>query len=399
MNRTRIAFFLGSAVVVLSLLSGSLLGAAGDRQDAANGDDSLYKHLSVFSEVLTLIRQAYVDAPDVDALMAGALDGTTDALDPFSLYVPEGELEAYRLAREVGTRHSGLTILKERGVAYVVAVDPGSPAAEAGIEPGDLVTEIDGRNTRIVPLWDVTEVLAGAPGATVQLELLRLGEPVSVELELASFTPPAPTLEVRDGVAVLRVPSFLPETAIRVRDLLAGAVEAGHDRLVVDLRGVAGGDPEIAYRIAELFAGGDLGALTAKGKSLASFRAAAEPLWSGPMVVLVTRGTLGPAELLAEVLRQSAGAELVGERSFGWSGRQDWADLPSGGRLYFTDAFYAGPDGTPIAEGLEPDLRVDRTSFDERERPLDELILDRGVERVRELGAEPAAETEVAEAA
>jgi carboxyl-terminal processing protease len=182
----------------------------------------------------------------------------------------------------------------------------------------------------------------------------------------------------------------LPETAAGVRDLLAGAAEAGHERLVLDLRGVAGGDPEVAYRIAELFAGGELGALTAKGKSLASFRGEAEPLWSGPLVVLVTRGTLGPAELLAEVLRQAAGAELVG--------RQDWADLPSGGRLYFTDAFYAGPDGTPLAEGLEPDLRVDRTSFDQRERPLDELILDRGVERVRELPAEPAAEAE-AEAA
>jgi carboxyl-terminal processing protease len=199
-------------------------------------------------------------------------------------------------------------------------------------------------------------------------------------------------------VAVLRVPSFLPETAAGVRDLLAGAAEAGHERLVLDLRGVAGGDPEVAYRIAELFAGGELGALTAKGKSLASFRGEAEPLWSGPLVVLVTRGTLGPAELLAEVLRQAAGAELVGERSFGWSGRQDWADLPSGGRLYFTDAFYAGPDGTPLAEGLEPDLRVDRTSFTQRERPLDELILDRGVERVRELPAEPTAEAE-AEAA
>jgi carboxyl-terminal processing protease len=395
MNRTRIVFFLGSAVVVLSLLSGSLLGAAGDRD---SGDDSLYKHLSVFTEVLSLIRQAYVDPPDVEALMVGALDGTTDALDPFSLYVPESELEAYRLAREVGTRHSGLTVLKERGVAYVVAVDPGSPAAEVGIEAGDLVTEIDGRNTRVVPLWDVKEALAAAPGTAVRLELLRLGEPVSVELKLATFTPPAPALEERDGVAVLRVPSFLPETAAGVRDLLAGAAEAGHERLVLDLRGVAGGDPEVAYRIAELFAGGELGALTAKGKSLASFRGEAEPLWSGPLVVLVTRGTLGPAELLAEVLRQAAGAELVGERSFGWSGRQDWADLPSGGRLYFTDAFYAGPDGTPLAEGLEPDLRVDRTSFDQRERPLDELILDRGVERVRELPAEPAAEAE-AEAA
>jgi carboxyl-terminal processing protease len=395
MNRARIVFFLGSAAVVLGLLSGSLFGAAGEGD---RGDDSLYKHLSVFTEVLSLIRQAYVDPPDVEALMAGALDGTTDALDPFSLYVPESEVERYRLAREIGTRHSGLTLLKERGVAYVVAVEPGSPAAAAEIAAGDLVTEIDGRNTRVLPLWDLNEALAAAPGTIVRLALLRLGEPVAVDLRLAAFEPPAPALDERDGVAVLRVPSFLPETPARVRELLARAAAAGQRRLVLDLRGVAGGDPEIAFRVAELFAQGELGALTAKGERLAGFRGDAETAWSGAPVVLITRGTLGPAELLAEVLRQAAGAELVGERSFGWSGRQDWADLPAGGRLYFTDAFYAGPDGEPLASALEPDLEVDRVSFDQRERSLDELILDRGVERARELGAEPAAEAE-AEAA
>lgn len=396
MNRARIVFFLGSAAVVLSLLSGSFLGAAGEGD---RGDDSLYKHVAVFTEVLSLIRQAYVDPADDQALLAGALDGVTDALDPFSLYVPASEVETYHRAREIGARHSGLTLLKEQGVAYVVAVEPGSPAAAAGIEARDLVTEIDGRNTRLVPLWEIKEALAAAPGTVVRLALLRLGEPVAVDLELAAFEPPAPTFEEREGVAVVRIPSFTPETPARVRDLLAGAAAAGHGSLVLDLRGVAGGEPEVAFRIAELFARGELGALTAQGERLAGFRGEAEPVWNGPLVALVTRGTLGPAELLAEVLRQAAGAELVGERSFGWSGRQQWADLAAGGRLYFTDAFYAGPDGEPLAAGLEPDVSVDRTSFDQRERSLDELTLERGVERARELAspaAEPEAEAEAA---
>jgi C-terminal processing protease CtpA/Prc len=89
----------------------------------------------------------------------------------------------------------------------------------------------------------------------------------------------------------------------------------------------------------------------------------------------------------------------VGERSFGWAGREDWADLPSGGRLFFTGAFYTGRDGEPLDQGLEPDLRVDRTSFNQRELPIDQLILDRGIERVRQLSGEPAAETAEAEAA
>lgn len=397
MNRSRLLFFLASSAIVLTLLSGSLLGAASDRSHS-NGD-SLYKHLSVFTEVLSLIRQAYVDPPDMEALMAGALDGTTDALDPFSIYVPATEVEVYRQARAIGTRHSGLTLLKERGVAYVVAVDPGSPAAEAGIEAGDLVTEIDGRNTRLMPLWQVIPRLASPPGTTVELALLRVGEPIAVDLELATFEPPAPKIEEVDGVPVLRVASFLPETPALVSDLLARAVESGHDRLLVDLRGVAGGDPQMAFEVAELFARGELGWLDARGEPIATFRSDAEPLWQGPLVVLVTRGTLGASEVLADVLRHSAGAELVGETSFGWAGREDYSDLPSGGRLYFTHAFYAGPDGEPLIEGLEPDLRVDRGSFDERERPLEELILDRGVERLRELSGEEAAEEDGALAA
>lgn len=389
MTRNRMAFFLCSAAVILCLLSGTLLGAV---SDGDGEDDSLYKHLAVFTEVLSLVRQAYVDSPDLDALIAGALDGTTDALDPFSLYVPPDQVEAYEKARQVGIRNSGLTLLMERGVAYVVAVDPGSPAEAADVEAGDLVTEVGGRSTRVMPLWVVEEALAGKAGTQVVLGLLRRGEEKTATFILAAFDPPSASLDTADGVPILRIPGFLPEARGQVRGLLAEVAAAGHDRLLLDLRGVAGGQPQVAYAIADLFADGDLGALSAKGVEIETFRGETEPLWHGSLVVLVTRGTLGAAEVLAEVLRQRVGAELVGEDTFGWAGRQDWAELPSGGRLYFTDAFYSAPDGEPLDDGLRPDLRVNRASFDERDRPLDELILERAVERVNDLAT--ATETE-----
>ena len=389
MTRSRLVFFLCSAALVLSVLSGSLLGAV---TDGETEDDSLYKHLSVFTEVLSLIRQAYVDAPDMEALMAGALDGTTDALDPFSMYVPAPEVQAYEEARGIGTRHSGLTLLKERGVAYVVAVDPGSPADEAGIEAGDLVTEIAGRNTRVMPLWEVKAAVAAEPGTEVDLDILRVGDAISKSLTLGPFDTPLPSLDTVDGTPVLRIPAFLPETELRVGSLLEQVADDGHDRLVVDVRGVAGGEPEAAYAVAELFTAGRLGSLLSKGEALARYEGEEDSVaWSGTVVVLVSRGTLGPAEILASVLRQRMSAELVGERTFGWAGRQDSAELASGGRLYFTEAFYAGPDGEPIAESLRPDTTVDRRAFADRDRPLAELILERGVERVNTL-AGPARE-------
>src|SRR6185436_12957782 len=137
MSRSRIVFFLVSSMLVLPMLADTLLRAA-DRSERPE-EDSFYKYLSVFTEVLGLVRQAYVDQPDMDVLMSGALDGTTDALDPFSLYVPAKEVESYLEARAVSRRQSGLVLLKEHGIVYIVAAEKGSPAEAAGVKPGDIV--------------------------------------------------------------------------------------------------------------------------------------------------------------------------------------------------------------------------------------------------------------------
>src|SRR5262245_21440811 len=201
MNRSRVAFLLLSSLLVLPILAGTILRASQDKEAA--GDDSLYKYLSVFSEVLGLVRQAYVDEPDTASLMAGALDGTTDALDPFSVYVPADEVAGYVEAQNVGMRHSGLALVKERGVSYVGAVEKGSPAAAAGVQVGDILAQIDGRSTRLMPLYELRERLARRTGTKVAMEMIRIGEPVQVSLELAPFEPPPAHLEQAEGVPML----------------------------------------------------------------------------------------------------------------------------------------------------------------------------------------------------
>ena len=382
-SRSRIAFFVLSLVVVSSLAGGRWFAEA-----VRDEDDSLYKYLSTFTEVLSLIRQAYVDDTDLDRLMVGALDGTTEALDPFSLYVPADRVEGFLAARERGSRLSGLTLLKERGIAFVVAVEAGSPAAEAGIVPGDLVTEIDGRSTRVMPLWEVQQLMAGEPGRVLDLELIRRGEEISTSFALAAYDAALATWQPvgpqGDRVAELRVNRFETGTAERVAAALAAVREAGLSRLLVDLRDIAGGDTPAAYEVAGLFTSGELGRLVQRGETIQTFEGGERPAWEGRIVVLVNRGTLGAAEVLAKVLRQRADAELVGETTFGHAGRQEEARLSSG-RLFFTSAFYTGPDGAPLDEGLEPDESVDLASrgYEEREVPLSELIHRRGLERLR----------------
>jgi carboxyl-terminal processing protease len=382
MSRSRVAFFIVSFLLTFPMLAGTLLRAADRGQPAS--DDSLYKYLSVFTEVLGLTRQTYVDQPDMDVLMAGALDGTTDALDPFSLYVPAAQVEGYLEARNVGWRHSGVVLLKEHGVAYVVAVDKGGPAGQAGFKPGDIVAKIGDRSTRQMPLWEVQEILAGKPGTKVSMELIRLGEPVQASFVLAPFAPPPPSLEEVQGVALLRIPTFDAETAGQVEKLLAANAEKTRRGLLVDLRGVSSGDPEAAYATARLFANGDLGILKRRAEELKTFAADSKPAWQGRAVVLVDRGTLGAAEIMATVLRQKIKADLVGERTFGHAGRQGMAELSTGGRLLYTEAFYTGPDKKPIREAIRPDLLVDERvrTYLEKDVPMTELILRRAVQRL-----------------
>lgn len=384
MSRSRVLFFLLSALLVFPLMAATLLQAADS--DTPQEEDSFYKYLAIFSEVLGYVRQAHVDEPNMNALMAGALDGTTDALDPFSLYIPASQVEGYLEARAVGRRHSGLTLLKESGIAYVVSVEQGSPAGEAGVRPGDIVSKIGDRSTRLMPLWEIQEIMAGKPGTPVSLDLLRLGEPVKAAFNLKPFDAPPPSLEtVEKGVVLLRIPDFSGDAAAQARDLLAQARQrAGGRGMLIDLRGVSVGDPAAAYEMAKLFADGDLGALKRRGEEVETYKGQAAPLWQGKLVLLIDRGTLGPAEIFASVLRQKLKAELVGERTFGYAGRQEMAQLSTGGRLLLTDAFYTGPDRVILNESLRPDLLVSERvrTYLERDVTIPELILRRGVSRL-----------------
>jgi len=381
MMRSR-SFFLTVSLALLLPVATGVLWSAVVRARSDDRSDSLYKYLTIFSEALGLVRSSYVDAVDPDVLLAGALDGVTDALDPFSSLVPPEAATDYERARDLSTRRSGLTLARDHGIAFVVAVEEGSPAAEAGLERGDLIAEIGGFDSRRLPIWRVERRLAGEPGETVALRILRGGEPEEREITLADATPPAPRIERVDGTPMLRIPRIDASAVGPVRDLLAGLAANGESRLLVDLRELSGGEMAAAYELGALFASGDLGRLAERDRTVREFRSDLPPAWRGRLVTLVDGGTLGAAEILAAVLRDGAGAQLVGVPTFGWAGRLGVRELSGGARLHLTTAFYSGPSGEAISTRLRPDELVDglSRSLDDSERPLDELILERGLE-------------------
>lgn len=395
-SSSRLKFLLVSLLTVSLLLGGTLLASS---SPAGDGNDSPYKYLSVFMEVFGLATRAYVDEPKTSTLLDGAFEGSIDALDPFSLYVPAEAVPTYEATRKVGSSLTGMLLLKERGVAYVVAIEPGSPAAKAGLLSGDILAEVNGLRTREAPLYETLALFAGKPGTKLQIERLRFGQKAKVELELAEHPPVAVELRAEQGLAILHIPEFHAGTpgdvaksleTVRASggDLLPG-IEA-HDKLILDLRGTAGGDEKAAYAVAGLFAKGKLGSLLQRGEVLESFEtpAKSEP-FAGRLVVLTDRGTQGAAEVFATVLHQIADAKLVGERSFGHAGRTELIALADGSRLQLTTAFFTGPDGKPLQEGLEPDERV-RLIDEEDGKPAKDEVLDRAIELLLAPEAPPA---------
>ncbi len=386
LSRGRLIFIVLSLPVTI-FIGGSILASTAGRQ-GDDGQDSLYKYLSLFTEVLGLVDRAYVDETELEKLMAGAFEGTVDALDPFSLYVPSDQVETYETTRAVGSRRSGLVVLKERGVAYAMTVEKGSPAHDSGIRRGDVISAIGGTSTREMPLLEIHTILAGPAGTRIELETIRRGIKEDLGFELQDYARPGVELEVKEGVPVLTFSGFdettVTNVTVSLETLKDGATlprVTEPDKLLIDLRSIAGGDVQAAYDVAALFTSGELGTLKGRDAVVETFTDDSEPRWQGRVVLLIDRGTQGPAEVLAHVLRQTIEATLVGSFSFGYSGRLAPVKLSNGSHLMITDAFYTGPDREPIRSALEPDVMVrELPALSGEKAPDEDAVLDKGLD-------------------
>ncbi|MDX1631496.1 MAG: S41 family peptidase, partial [Thermoanaerobaculia bacterium] len=242
-------------------------------------------------------------------------------------------------------------------------------------------------STRELEVWRVKRELARHSRANeaVDVEVLRRGERKDFRLDLMPFDVPPLVRETVDGTPLLRPVHFESGVEEAWRSELEALRDAGAEELVVDLRGVAATRVEGAFPVADLFGQGTLGSLRRRGAVQERFESGLQPIWKGDLVVLVDRGTLGAAELLAKSLAGTVGAPLVGEPTYGWAGRRSRIELRSGALLQITDGFYAGPDGEVIDASLEPDYEIRDLwrRIGNRDREIHDLILERGLEVLR----------------
>jgi carboxyl-terminal processing protease len=341
--------------------------------------------------VFSLTRSNYVEPTESKVLLEGAYDGMSDALDPFSYYVPASAVAAYRSLETSGAAGPGIVFARRGGYPYVVGPLPGSPAERAGVKAGDLIDSVDGKTLRNAPYWKVKSALEGPEGSSLELGLFRGGDEkkLTIPVTRGRFESPVPSPSWERDALILKIPSFTPATAAAVKKQLDEAARRSIGVVLLDLRGSIGGDAADAVPVAALFLGkGTVATIQSRKVAGKALDAQGEAVWKGRIVVLMDDSTAGPAEVLAAALRDRAKATTVGETTVGMGIVQRGVPTEEGGLLYMTVGRYVSPSGQVLGgKGLSPDERVIVFPGEEGVEGTRDRILERGLELAR---SEPA---------
>jgi carboxyl-terminal processing protease len=369
-NRVRALLIATSCFLLFYVLLGGLLG----KNDTSS--EKTYRNLGVYSEVLSRIKSDYVTEPDLKKVTNGAIRGLLEALDPYSTYFTPKEYQEYLKQPEAGPANVGIFLAKRLGFATVVSVLPGSPAEKAGVKPGDLIDRVEDSPTRELSVIQIQRRLAGPAGSTATLTLIHeaRGEPQKVEIVRAVLSdPPVVAKMVEDSTGYIRVASFNKGKAAEIEAKLKELTAAGAQKIVLDLRNCAGGEPEGAVETASLFLDKGLVAYL-QGQRYPRKDLDAQPpsqVCKLPLVVMINQSTAGPAELVASAIQGNKRGEVVGVRSFGVGVYQKLIAMDDGSALLLSVAKYYGPDGKSIQDnGVTPSVvepSEDTASVDDQE--------------------------------
>jgi carboxyl-terminal processing protease len=353
--------------LITAFIVSTLLTAGSAPAQQKNSKSPGYEQLNLFGEVYDRIRQDAVEPVAETKLIGAAIAGMLSGLDARSAYIDEAAFRAMQAETNDDLANLGLIVTIEHGQLKVISPQDGSPAARAGIKPGDLIFAIDKDPTYDLTLAEAERKLRGAPGSEVALTLRRGDDkPVNVKVNRQPYRLQTVSARIEGGnIGYLRVAGFDRGT----QAALVGAVQDLRQRagnrligFILDLRNNPGGNFDAAVAVADAFIeSGDI--VVVKGRKSASLkRISATPgdIAQGiPIVVVVNGGTAREAELVAGSLQDNHRAVLLGTKTFGESSIESVIPLPGNGAIRLTTARFTTPSGRTIqGKGLDPDLTV-----------------------------------------
>ena len=361
-------------------------------QDSGKGDT--YRLLQLFGDVFDRIRAEYVEPVSDRELIENAINGMLTGLDPHSSYM---NAKAFR-DMQVQTRGEfgglGLEVTQENGIIKVVSPIDDTPAARAGIKPGDLITTIDNTTVQGLSLNDAVDKMRGPPNSTIHLVIKREGvdKPVEVTMQREIIHIQVVKSHLEGDIGYVRLTQFNEQTDAGLRAAITKFHQQLGDRLhgiVLDLRNNPGGLLDQAVAVSDDFLDqGEVVSTRARHPEDSQrwdAKAGGDITGGLPLVVLTNGGSASASEIVAGALQDHHRAVLVGQRTFGKGSVQTVIPLPGNGAMRLTTARYYTPSGRSIQGlGITPDVPVAESRTEtphfgpERESDLNHTITNQG---------------------
>ncbi len=378
--------------LLLLVVAGSLILALGGRSTLkaktnTTENQDAYQYLKLFSDVMSIVQDNYVEKTDQKKLMYGAINGMLRELDPHSSFLKPEDYKELQIETKGKFGGLGIEITIRDNILTVVSPLEDTPADKAGIQANDQIIKIDDQPTQDMSLMDAVQKMRGPKGSKVKLTILRKGLQKPLEVELVRDIISIQSIKSRalePGFGYIRISSFQSGTATDLRKALhqLEADRSGLQGLILDLRNDPGGLLDQAVEVSDEFLDGGLivytgGRLENQKMRFEAHKKAKPDTY--PIVVLVNSGSASASEIVAGALQDHKRAIIMGEQTFGKGSVQTVIPLNDGSALRLTTSLYYTPSGRSIqAKGITPDIVV------KRENPKGEETQSEEPSRIRE---------------
>ena len=342
----------------------------------AEKEKSVYQQLDLFGDIFERIRTSYVEEVEDKELIESAINGMLTHLDPHSSYLPPDDFDDMRVQTKGEFGGLGIEVTQENGFVKVVTPIEGTPADRAGVQPGDLITQVDGESVLGLTLEEAVDLMRGPVGSDITVTLTREGteEPFDVKITRETITISPVRARLEDGVVVLRLTTFNEQTYPELEEALKEQVEeaGGIDKVtgfVIDLRNNPGGLLNQAISVVDAFLeSGEI--VSTRGRDPRDserYNATPGDLTDGkPLAVVINGGSASASEIVAGALKDHRRAVVIGTQSFGKGSVQTIMPVQDEGAIRLTTARYYTPSGRSIqALGVAPDIIVEQREPEE----------------------------------
>ena len=343
-----------------------VLAAAICGQEKVNISD-FYKDIELFSDAISLVTADYVEAVTPKKLIHGALKGMLSSLDGYSQFMDPDSFKEMKIDAKGKFGGLGIEISIRDDMLTIISPIDGTPAAKAGLKPGDVIVKVDEELTRNVVLYEAVKKLRGKPGSSVKLTIYREKESklldVTIVREMINIKSIKDARILEDGIGYVKLVEFQEKSAKELEEELKKLAAQKLEGVILDVRNNPGGLLNASIGVSELFLEKGKLIVSTKGRNPEhnkEFKARRNSVFKDLiLIVLVNEGSASASEIVAGAIKDNERGIVVGTKTFGKGSVQTVVPLKDGSALRITTAEYFTPSGHSIVKtGVIPDIIV-----------------------------------------